>query len=420
MKKFGDESGQTLVMVALSMAILLGFTAFATDVGVMLHQKRHLQSAADSAAIAAGSAISSHQDGVAAGINDATLNGVTAATDSNGNATTTVNIYTTPIDGHFAGQTGYVEAVITQQQPTFFMRVFGQNFMTIKVRAVATYLGQGTACGWSLHHNSAGTSGNPWGNSTIYAPNCGFLFNGNLVLGASDAMNVSYVGATGAITGWGKSDTGTQESGIPGFTDPMPWLSNTGQTPLPTVQTDSSGNPYCVSPDNTTPCFLNQTLVNQSSGTYAGQLLPGIYYYSDNTKFAISGTVVGNNVTLVFGSTGALPAKAGLTGNTSLTITAPSTGPYPQIAVLAPTYTGQLPLDFGATQSIYNGVVYAPNADLSLQDQGAMSSSGYGVIVQGALIVGTLDVNDKNKGNLELLGFSNNTPSPIPRISLVE
>lgn len=427
MKKFGDESGQTLVMVALTMAVLLGFAGFATDVGVMLHEQRALQSAADSAAIATAQAMGNHLGDDAAstaGQNDAALNGFTNnAKDSSGNTVTTVTIYTTPNDGHFKGDTGYVEAVITQQTPTFFMHVFGQNAMTIKARAVATYLGNSTACGYSLHHNSSGTSGNPWGNSTIYSPDCGWLFNGNLTLGASDAMNVGYVGATGTITGWSKSDTGNKASGIPGFTDPMPWLSDPSKTPLPTPKTNADGTPGCQAPmgaDGVTPdCFLDQTLT--------GALKPGVYYYDDNSKFAFSGTVtcqcdpkLGTGVTLVFGSTGSLPAKAGKTGNASLTLTAPSDGPYSNTVILAPTYTGELPLDFGATTATYNGAVYAPEADLSLQDQGANSSSGFGIIVKGALIVGTVDVDDKNKGNLELLGFSDTTTSPIPRISLVE
>ena len=421
MKKFGDESGQTLVMVALTMAVLLGFAGFATDVGVMLHEQRALQAAADSAAIATAQAMGNHLGDAAAktaGANDAALNGFTdQATNSNGDVVTTVTISTTPADGHFTGDSGYVEAVITQQTPTFFMRIFGQSALTIKTRAVATYLGNSTGCGYSLHHNSSGTSGNPWGNSTIYSPDCGWLFNGNLTLGASDAMNVGYVGATGSITGWSKDDTGNKASNIPGFTDPMPWLSDPSKTPLPSKTTNADGTSGCtVQPgaDGVTPaCFLDQTL--------SGTLKPGVYYYDDNSKFAFSGVVDGTaGVTLVFGSTGSLPAKAGKTGNDSLTLSAPSDGPYSNTVILAPTYTGELPLDFGATTATYNGAVYAPNADLSLQDQGANSSSGFGIIVKGALIVGTVDVDDKNKGNLELLGFSDTTTSPIPRISLVE
>lgn len=53
MKKFKrDESGQVLVIVALSLVVLLGFTALAIDVGMMMHKRAQLQKAADAAALA--------------------------------------------------------------------------------------------------------------------------------------------------------------------------------------------------------------------------------------------------------------------------------------------------------------------------------------------------------------------------------
>lgn len=52
MNRLKEESGQVLVMTALSITVLLGFMAFATDVGLLLRERRMLQTAADSAAIA--------------------------------------------------------------------------------------------------------------------------------------------------------------------------------------------------------------------------------------------------------------------------------------------------------------------------------------------------------------------------------
>ena len=47
-----DEVGQTLVLTALCLGVMLGFVALATDVGVMFHSRRNMQIAADSAAAA--------------------------------------------------------------------------------------------------------------------------------------------------------------------------------------------------------------------------------------------------------------------------------------------------------------------------------------------------------------------------------
>ena len=47
-----SERGQTLVLFVLALAVLLGFTAMAVDVGLFLHQRRDLQNDSDAAALA--------------------------------------------------------------------------------------------------------------------------------------------------------------------------------------------------------------------------------------------------------------------------------------------------------------------------------------------------------------------------------
>jgi len=46
------ETGQVLILFVLALAVLLGFMAMATDVGLALHERRQLQNAADAAALA--------------------------------------------------------------------------------------------------------------------------------------------------------------------------------------------------------------------------------------------------------------------------------------------------------------------------------------------------------------------------------
>src|SRR2546423_15602482 len=50
-KKRG-ERGQMLLVAAISMAVLLGFTALAIDMGLFFENRRHLQNTADAAALA--------------------------------------------------------------------------------------------------------------------------------------------------------------------------------------------------------------------------------------------------------------------------------------------------------------------------------------------------------------------------------
>ena len=48
-----DQSGITVVLVALTMAVLIGFAALAVDIGYTLTTKNELQNVADAAALAA-------------------------------------------------------------------------------------------------------------------------------------------------------------------------------------------------------------------------------------------------------------------------------------------------------------------------------------------------------------------------------
>ena len=52
-----NDSGQTLIYVALSMLVLLGFVALAVDVGYLYAERRHMQNAADAGALEAARAL---------------------------------------------------------------------------------------------------------------------------------------------------------------------------------------------------------------------------------------------------------------------------------------------------------------------------------------------------------------------------
>ena len=130
-----DESGQAIVLVALTMTVLIGFLALATDVGVLFRARRNLQIAADAAATAAAldylynGSISSAQ---AAGQAAATANG---ATNGVGGVSVTVN---GPPQNGPNQSLGYFEAIITQPNGTSFMGLIShQNTVTVGSRAVA-------------------------------------------------------------------------------------------------------------------------------------------------------------------------------------------------------------------------------------------------------------------------------------------
>ena len=149
MKIRKEERGQVLVMTALSMVLMLGFVGLAVDVGLLFHARRNLQIAADAAATAGALYVSYGQDPTAPAITAALNNGV-----NNGFNGDVVTIHMPPADGPDIGRPGFVEAIVSTQNPTVFMSMFGFSSVRVAARAVASAV-SGRACFWLM--NTTGT-----------------------------------------------------------------------------------------------------------------------------------------------------------------------------------------------------------------------------------------------------------------------
>lgn len=131
MKIVHEECGQTTILVALCLLAICGLAGFAVDAGMMFRAKRILQIAADSAAVS-GAAELNYGDGVAAAQAAATQNGVT-----DGVAGASVAVNSPPLYGPMATKPGYVEVIVSQNEPTYFMSLFHLTSLTVGARAVA-------------------------------------------------------------------------------------------------------------------------------------------------------------------------------------------------------------------------------------------------------------------------------------------
>lgn len=162
LRRFADESGQTIVFAALIMVVLMGLTGLAIDVGHMRHVKRQLQRDADAAALAAAREI--RLCGVTNGSSQVVASCpymTTAATsalaenESSYSSTSTIgsgcaqatstsitlslNVPPACVGGPTpSGNTAYVEAVVTKQEPTYFARVLGIPPISLGAHAVAS------------------------------------------------------------------------------------------------------------------------------------------------------------------------------------------------------------------------------------------------------------------------------------------
>ncbi len=143
-----DERGQTIILVALSLPLLLGFIGIATDVGALFKDKRTMQTAADAAAIAGALNLNYGNYAVtAAGKKASAANGYTDS--SNGVTVNVVNGPTWPFS-NYKGVTGYVEATVTKPESTIFLSIFGYPSVTVSARSVAAANGPGAGSIYTL------------------------------------------------------------------------------------------------------------------------------------------------------------------------------------------------------------------------------------------------------------------------------
>jgi Flp pilus assembly protein TadG len=159
---FDDRRGAVAVLSALSLPVLLGFAGLAIEVNYWYLEKRKLQEAADSGALAgayeyrAKSSISSSSMATA----------VTAAVGKSGYAAlTTQTVNRPPTSGTFAiggvnEDPSAVEVVLTETYSTLFVSLFGMSTLDISTRAVAVSGGTiGKACVLALERDLCSADG---------------------------------------------------------------------------------------------------------------------------------------------------------------------------------------------------------------------------------------------------------------------
>lgn len=115
MARHESDAGQALILFAFTLVVLMGFAGMGIDMGYLRSMRRTMQAAADSAALA-GAAELGYGDVTAAARTEASTDGFT-----NGSKGTTVTVNNPPLSGPHQGNPRYVEVLISQNEPTFFM-----------------------------------------------------------------------------------------------------------------------------------------------------------------------------------------------------------------------------------------------------------------------------------------------------------
>jgi hypothetical protein len=145
-KRLKNECGQSIILIAITIAMLCGVAALVVDTNMVSVAEGQLQNAADAAALAAANDLPSASRARSSAEKYAELNGVSAA-----NTTTT-----TP----YNGDANKVEVVCTQTVSYTFARVFGLESKVVSARAVAVKTGMTGGCfGYALFSGGTGLMG---------------------------------------------------------------------------------------------------------------------------------------------------------------------------------------------------------------------------------------------------------------------
>lgn len=409
LRKKGDrQAGQTLLPVVVFMAVvMLGMLAFAVDVGYIFHEKRLAQSAADAAAIAAAEEYTYNGDVLGT---DAT-NAANAAAAQNGfdpsaslnPATVTV---TTASSGNYTSSgsggapSAWVVATVSKPVPTFFMGGFRSRFGTMTVSATAQAAGKQDSPTCVCLEGTSGNDLNMSNGSSMTINGCGLMSDSSSSSAIQIAGN-SHLCATSVAaeaSSWDTTGNITGNSSVCSSAQVIQGSNSACAPPMPTPPADTScsadpsggswgtnglwtvgpNSAYGTTEDGDTICYSNLN-VNENGTTVT--LNPGIYvinggtlhFYGDGKSngggdgvffYLENGAkVVMDNGAIVNLVAGGNPQSGGGT--------APdvgSSGEYDGIVFYQDSSDTSAMTLAGGSSSYLNGAVYAPAANITLNN----------------------------------------------------
>ena len=428
MKSPTDERGQSTIFAAFFFGLLsLGFLALGIDVGFLIHAKRMAQGAADAAAVAAAEEMSAgntaNEQTVANAM--AKLNGFDTTLATNP-ATVTLS---TPTSGSYAGSSSYIQAVVTQPIQTIFLGAFRGTATTLTVGARAVAGGGLSSPTCICLEAPTGTGLSMSNNGQIQAPQCGVTVDsssGNAVgVTGSATLNALSLGTVSST--WNNSGNINNNGTISSTTKVVQGITNQCKPNL-TVPTLPTGitcydNPIqgWVLPGYTANYTLPIQNVTETNGTTVNEVAtsgvicynsldtsqassvtfqPGYtYYIKGNFTTGGGAPVSGQGVTFYIGGT--VNIANGVTSNLS----APTVGTNPAVPQTLLYAMGNSVTIQGGSSSNFSGLVYAPNAAVTLNN-GTGTTLNMDFVAQSLSISGGATLNSYATANLGTLNLS--------------
>ncbi len=373
-----SDTGQALILVAVSLFVLLGFLGLGIDLGYMRYVQRQMQILADAAAIAgakeiqacAGTADCSTlttaatkalvENGITSPTADTSCTpaptlGATNLTVKNGPSCGATLGFTDPHNG----DANYVEAIVAQKVSTNFAKVLGFQSLTISARGEAG-LANTTDCLYALSLNGHKTL--DISASEVDFPNCTVIVNSNFPNAVHCTKGPKVV--TFEAIKFGASHT----TGSCFFTDSE--VDNSPPVPDPLAYLTAPSLPSagaCTTVGSTTSCTagLYSSTLSITSGT--ANFAAGTYYLKNGITISGASTTASGTGVTFYVSGGTVSIEGGVTSGT-VQFAAPTDKSNSLYGILfwQPSSNTNDATFGGADASYFTGALYFPGANLTI------------------------------------------------------
>jgi Flp pilus assembly protein TadG len=345
-KLWRDRRGNALIIAGAALPLLVGAAGLGTDTVQWVLWKRELQRAADTAALA----------GAYAELQTAAVPAAVAAHLSDNNHTGIALLGGYPAITYPADVPGsYTKAVkveLRMQRTLGFSSLFLSTAPTIKAEATAALVQSGSYCVVGLNSTTAASI--TIGGSASVSMGCGAISDST-----STTASVATNGATYNFTADPVAGVGAMPTSIIGATDiqahhaalPDPYASKYS-TSISGMTCNKQVNPGSTA--LTPGCYKSFKFTGNTNYTLAAGT-----YYLDSTNFDVQGTgsITGTGVTIIL--TGATPGDITTNGNTTIKLSAPTSGTYANMLFIG--NGSSLQKINGNNGSFYDGAMYFPN-----------------------------------------------------------
>ncbi len=395
------QAGQTLMLAALTLPGLAALTGLVLDGGMIYQVKRRMQSAADAAALGGAQELWRLNTSTVteAARTDARLNGF-----EDGVNNTTVTVNNPPLSGPRAGNSNFVEVIISREVSTTMLRMVGRNASTVRSRAVAGLVKAADGCVLALNPTDPGTLVASGGSSLVAG--CSVQVNSSndkaIELNGGGCITASDVAVAGGWTSGCVSPTPTV--GVPPALDPLAYMTppTVSSTPVATYLL----NGVLQTLKKNEVLSISGGVAVLSPGTYSGGIsisggtvtfLPGVYIL-DGGGLKISGNSVvsGDGVMFYNTNTGAGGAWGhfDISGTAKVDFRAPDSGTYEGILFWSDKnepYKNNGSTISGTSDSRFEGAMYFPSTAVTYSGTSTAAAwqmiIGYTVKLSGGAVV---------------------------------